>query len=67
MLESNNNILIKKLEKEHNDKLEVSKKIAKLEKLAKTDSSFDWSAPIGNTLVVQQLKENAKLLINKKK
>ena len=43
MLESNNNLLIKKLEKEHNDKLEVSRRAEEIEKAIKSDTSgFNW-------------------------
>lgn len=56
---SNNGLLSSKLEREHNDKIELSEKVEKLEELAKIDTSFNWSADISNTLIVKQLRENA--------
>ena len=58
-LEANNNLLISKMKREYNDKIELSKKIEKLEELSKLDAGFDWNADISNTLIVGFLRENA--------
>lgn len=58
-LEANNNLLISKMKREYNDKIELSKKIAKLEELAKSDTSFNWSADISNSPIVIFLRENS--------
>lgn len=58
-LEMNNNVLISRLEREHNDKVELSRKNRELEALAKRDIGFDWNTPIADTLVVRRLYENA--------
>lgn len=57
MLESNNNLLIKKLEKEHNDKLEVSRRAEEIEKAIKKDTSgFDWDYNLANSPVLVTFK-----------
>lgn len=58
MLESNNNLLIKKLEKEHNDKLEVSRRAAEIEKAIKADKSgFDWNYDLSANPVLATFKQ----------
>ena len=47
------------MKREYNDKIELSKKIAKLEELAKSDTSFNWSADIANSPIVIFLRENS--------
>lgn len=59
VLISNNNILIAKMEKEHNDKIELIGKFEELESLAKKDPTFDWNADISNSDVVIRLRKNA--------
>ena len=57
MLESNNNLLIKKLEKEHNDKLEVSRRAEEIEKAIKADKSgFDWNYDLSANPVLVTFK-----------
>lgn len=56
-LESNNNLLIKKLEKEHNDKLEVSRRAEEIEKAIKADKSgFDWHYNLESNPVLLEFK-----------
>ncbi len=59
MLESNNNFLIKKIEREHNDKVELSRKQKELENLAKRSVGFDWDRDISSDELVLWLRENA--------
>lgn len=57
MLESNNNLLIKKLEKEHNDKVEVSRTNELLRKQIKADKSgFDWHYNLESNPVLLEFK-----------
>lgn len=57
MLESNNNLLIKKLEKEHNDKLEVSRRATEIEKAIKADKSgFNWNYNLESNPVLVTFK-----------
>lgn len=58
-LEANNQLLISKMKRAYDDKVELGRKIDKLQALAKTDSDFDWSRDISNSLVVGWLRENA--------
>lgn len=58
-LKANNNVLINRLEREHNDKVALGEKIEQLEQLAKTDTNFDWNTRIADTSVVRWLRENA--------
>ena len=62
--ENNTELLKKTLEREHNDKIEISKRNEELEAAAKADTSFDWYADISNTDVVKQLRANAIRLQN---
>lgn len=55
----NEDMYKKKLEREHNDRVEISKRNEELEAAAKADASFDWYADISNTDIVKQLRENA--------
>lgn len=54
----NNKILSEQLEREHNDKLELSRKYGELEEKAKSDTSFDWYADISRSPVVLQLQRD---------
>ena len=58
-LRSNNNLLITRLEREHNDALEISRKNKELEDLAKRAVDFDWNRDISGDGVVLWLHENA--------
>lgn len=58
-LEMNNNMLITRLEREHNDKLEISRKNQELESLAKRSVGFDWTRDISNDELVLWLHKNA--------
>lgn len=58
-LHSNNNLLITRLEREHNDALEISRKNRELEDLAKRAVGFDWNRDISGDGVVLWLHENA--------
>lgn len=59
VLESNTNFLIKKVEREHNDKMELGRKNQELESLAKHSVDFDWSRDISRDELVLWLRENA--------
>ena len=58
-LEMNNNLLITRLEREHNDKMELSRKQKELENLAKHSVSFDWNRDISGDELVLWLHKNA--------
>jgi hypothetical protein len=58
-LQTNNNFLIKKIEREHNDKVEISRKNQELENLAKRSVGFDWNRDISSDELVLWLHENA--------
>lgn len=58
-LRTNNNFLIKKVEREHNDKMELGRKNQELESLAKHSVDFDWSRDISRDELVLWLRENA--------
>lgn len=58
-LQTNNNFLIKKIEREHNDKVEIGRKYEELENLAKRSINFDWSADISRSDIALWLRENA--------
>lgn len=58
-LEANNQLLISKMKRAYDDKVELGRKIDKLQALAKTDSDFDWSRDISGSIVVGWLRENA--------
>ena len=57
-IEGNNKILTEQLEREHNDKVELSRKYTELEEKAKSDTSFDWYADISRSPVVLQLQRD---------
>ena len=57
VLEANNQVLLNRLEKEHNDKLEISKKNEQLKAIIDADKSgFDWHYPLGNNPVLLEFK-----------
>ena len=58
-LQANNQLLIDKMKRAYNDKMELGRKIEELKKVASADAGFDWSADISNTFVVRWLHENA--------
>lgn len=58
-LQANNQLLISKMKRAYDDKVELGRKIDKLQALAKADSDFDWSRDISDSLVVGWLRENA--------
>lgn len=58
-LEANNNLLLTRLEREHNDKVELGRKNQELENLAKHSVDFDWNRDISSDGVVLWLHENA--------
>ena len=58
-LQSNNNLLITRLEREHNDKVELGRKNKELENLAKSVVDFDWNRDISSDVVVLWLHDNA--------
>ena len=58
-LQANNNLLITRLEREHNDALEISRKNKELEDLAKRAVGFDWNRDISGDGVILCLHENA--------
>lgn len=58
-LQTNNNFLIKKIEREHNDKVEISRKYEELENLAKHSVNFDWNTDISSDEPTLWLRENA--------
>ena len=57
-LEANNNILINRLEKEHNDKLEVDRRAKEIEKAIKADTSgFNCHYDLSNNPVLVTFKQ----------
>lgn len=58
-LQANNQLLISKMKRAYDDKVELGRKIEELKKVASADADFDWSADIRNTFVVRWLHENA--------
>lgn len=58
-LQANNELLIKNIRRSYNDKMEISRKYEELEKMAKSDSYFDWNHDISHTDVVKFLHENS--------
>lgn len=58
-LQANNQLLIDKMKRAYNDKMELSRKTKELEVLAKRDVSFDWNTDISTTDVVSWLRENS--------
>lgn len=58
-LEANNQLLINKMKRAYDDKMEISRKIEQLESMAKNDANFDWSFDISNSDVVKFLRENS--------
>ncbi|MBQ8677431.1 MAG: hypothetical protein IJ529_03045 [Alphaproteobacteria bacterium] len=56
---ANNNILLNRLTRSYNDKIELEKQNRDLEELARTDAAFDWNADISNSDVVIRLRQNA--------
>lgn len=58
-LQANNQLLISKMKRAYDDKVELGRKIEELKKVASADADFDWSADISNTFVVRWLHENA--------
>lgn len=59
VLQANNNLLITRLEREHNDAMEISRKNQELENLAKRAVSFDWYRDISSDELILWLRENA--------
>ena len=56
-LEANNNLLINRLEKEHNDKVEVSRTNEQLRQQIKADKSgFDWHFDLSANPVLLEFK-----------
>lgn len=56
-LEANNNLLINRLEKEHNDKVEVSRTNELLRKQIKADKTgFDWNYDLTSNPVLLEFK-----------
>jgi len=58
-LQANNQLLIDKMKRAYNDKMELSRKTKELEVLAKRDVSFDWNADISRSDIVSWLRENS--------
>lgn len=57
-LEANNNLLINRLEKEHNDKLEVDRRAKEIEKAIKKDTSgFNWHYDLSTNPVLVTFKQ----------
>lgn len=57
-LRANNNLLINRLEKEHNDKLEVSRRAEEIEKAIKKDTSgFNWNYDLSANPVLATFKQ----------
>ena len=56
-LEANNNLLLNRLEREHNDKLEVSRKNEELKaKINNDKSGFDWHYNLNSNPVLLEFK-----------
>ena len=58
-LEMNNNVLLTRIKREHDDKVEYSRKAQELEDLAKRAVNFDWNRDISNDELVIWLRENS--------
>lgn len=58
-LESNNQLLISKMKRAYDDKIELGKRYEELESAAKADTAFDWGANIASSDVIIKLRENA--------
>lgn len=58
-LQANNQLLIDKMKRAYNDKMELSRKTKELEALAERDVSFDWNADISRSDIVSWLRENS--------
>lgn len=57
ILRANTDVLINKLEKEHNDKLEVSRKNTELKaKIDNYKGDFDWRTDLSNNPVLLEFK-----------
>ena len=57
MLESNNNLLINRLEREHNDKMEVDRRAKAIaEAVKKSTGDFDWYYNLSNNSVLITFK-----------
>lgn len=59
VLESNNQLLISKMKRAYDDKVEYSRKAQELEDLAKRAVNFDWHRDISNDELILWLHENA--------
>lgn len=58
-LSANNELLIRKVKKSYEDTLEISKRNAELEEMAKQDKDvFNWNTDISNSAIVQRLRKD---------
>lgn len=56
---ANNELLINRMRKVYNDKMETDRRNAELEKAALEDKAyFDWNADISNSAVIKRLQAN---------
>ena len=56
---ANNELLINRMRKVYDDKLETDRRNAELEKAAAEDKAyFDWNANIANSAVIKRLQAN---------
>lgn len=58
-LEANNQLLISKMKRAYDDKVELGRKNQELENLAKRSVGFDWNRDISSDELVLWLHENA--------
>jgi predicted transcriptional regulator len=58
-LEANNQLLISKMKRAYDDKVELGRKNQELESLAKRSVGFDWNRDISSDELVLWLHENA--------
>lgn len=58
-LQANNQLLISKMKRAYDDKVEISRKFEELENLAKHSVNFDWNTDISSDEPTLWLRENA--------
>lgn len=55
----NEDMYKKKLEREHNDRVELEKRQEENKEIAKSDESFNWDASIANSPLIIKLREDS--------
>ncbi len=65
-LEANNQLLISKMKRAYDDKVELGRKYEELENLAKHSVNFDWDRDISNDVIILKLKGYAESTISQR-